>query len=203
MSAAVAGNRESRIPSGPSTRRAADLVRGGAEGTGRRRGLHPGVGDPFAEREGSQPGQPVWRRGVDHRDVPQAGQLDHGLEGRLADDAEFLAQVRGHLGERSGQVAGRHDGQEAVVEVVPELLLSGRRPAGFAGAGEPGDDPAQLGHGVAVLGAGLLERGPVRQAELTGDGRLGVVQGGELARGQAAFRLELQVPQAGAVGQCS
>jgi hypothetical protein len=54
---------------------------------------------------------------------------------------------------------------------------------------------------MAVLGAGLLERGPVRQAEFTGDGRLGVVQAGELARGQAAFRLELQVPQARLGGQ--
>ena len=85
--------------------------------------------------------------------------------------------------------------------MLPELVGAGRRPAWFAGAGEPGDDPAQLGHGVAVLGAGLLERGPVGQAEFAGDGRLGIVQGGELARGQAAFRLEFQVPQAGLGGQ--
>jgi hypothetical protein len=33
------------------------------------------------------------------------------------------------------------------------------------------------------------------QAVLAGDGGLGVVQGGELARGQAPFRLEFQVAQ--------
>jgi hypothetical protein len=38
---------------------------------------------------------------------------------------------------------------------------------------------------------------------LAGDGGLGVVQGAELARGQAAFRLEFQVTQARPDGQYS
>src|SRR5690348_4358345 len=46
-----------------------------------------------------------------------------------------------------------------------------------------------------------LQPGPAGQAMLAGDGGLGVVQGTELARGQAAFRLEFQVTQARPGGQ--
>ena len=53
------------------------------------------------------------------------------------------------------------------------------------------------------LGGGdvLLERGPAAHPVLTGDGQLGVVQGGELSRGQPPLRLKLEVTQARAVGE--
>ena len=38
----------------------------------------------------------------------------------------------------------------------------------------------------------LLERGPARQAVLAGDGQLSVVQGAELAGGQAALGFQLR-----------
>jgi hypothetical protein len=41
----------------------------------------------------------------------------------------------------------------------------------------------------------LLEGGPAGLAVLAGDGRLRVVQGGELARGQAALGFEPEVAQ--------
>ena len=47
----------------------------------------------------------------------------------------------------------------------------------------------------------LLEGGPAGLAVLAGDGRLRVVQGDELARGQAALGLELEVAKVRAAGQ--
>ena len=48
------------------------------------------------------------------------------------------------------------------------------------------------------LGGGdvFLERGPAAHPVLTGDGQLGVVQGGELFRGQPSLRLKLEMTQA-------
>jgi hypothetical protein len=178
------------------------LVRGLTEGAGRRRRLGAGVGDPVAEGKSPQPGQPVRRCRVGHRDIPQPGQLNLGLQRPLADDHELGAQVRGHLGGLLHQVARRKGGQHAVVEMLPELVLTWSRPLRPVGTGETRDNPAQVGQGVAFLPvARLLQRGPVRQAEFAGDGGLGIVQGGELTRGQAAFRLESEVPQAGPSGQ--
>jgi hypothetical protein len=78
------------------------------------------------------------------------------------------------------------------------LLRSRSAPARLVGAAEPGDHPAQLGQHLAfrgrLLADALFERGPARLAVLPGDGELRVVQGGKFTRGQAAFRLELQVP---------
>jgi hypothetical protein len=72
-------------------------------------------------------------------------------------------------------------------------------------APEAGDHPAQLGQHLAFrdgqLDDVLFERGPARLAVLPGDDELHVVQGGKLTRGQAAFRLELQVPQTRPPGQ--
>src|SRR6185437_6855329 len=93
--------------------------------------------------------------------------------------------------------------QEAVVEVLPELVLTGRGPARLVGVAEPVDDPVDVGQGVALRDAGLLERGPAGQAVLAGDGGLGIVQGGELPRGQAALGLELEVPEAGVAGEAT
>jgi hypothetical protein len=49
---------------------------------------------------------------------------------------------------------------------------------------------------VAVFGRGgddaLLEGAPAAHPVLTGDGQLGVVQGGELSRGQPPLRFELK-----------
>ena len=177
-----------------------DPVRRVAEGPGRRRILHPGVGDPVAEREAAQAGQPVRRRRIGRRHQPHACQLNLGLERRLADDDELTAQAR--LAGLFGQGAGRDRGQETVVEVLAELVLAGRRPARAPGPGEPFGHPEQVGEGMATGGAGLLQPGPAGQAVLPGDGGLGGVQGDELARGQAAFRLEFQVTQARPGGQC-
>jgi hypothetical protein len=72
-------------------------------------------------------------------------------------------------------------------------------PARLARGAEPGDQPAKLRQDMAfrrgLLADALLERGPARLAVLPGDGQLGVVQGRKFTRGQAAFRLELQVPE--------
>jgi hypothetical protein len=116
-----------------------------------------------------------------------------GFQRRRSDHDEFAAQVRGHLADLFDQGAGRDHSQEAIVEMLPELVLLGSRPARGVGAGKTGDHPAQLGQGVAFRrgGADLLQPGPAGQAMLPGDGRLGLMQGGEFARGQAAFRLEL------------
>jgi len=174
-----------------------------AGGADRWRFLHPGIGDPLGQREAAQPDQPVRRLGGGDRDVPCAGQLDLRLDRDLPDDGQLAVQVGGGAGDRLGELAGRDGGQEAVVEVLPELVVAGRRPARLAGVAEPLDDPADVGQGIAIRDAGLLERGPARPAMLAGDGGLGVVQGGELPGGQAALGLELEVPQARPGGQCS
>src|SRR5689334_12508255 len=188
-SSARACSATAAIPSGGSPR----VRAGGGSFT-------PGAGDPVAEREAAQAGQPVRRRRVGRRHQPHAGQLDLGLERRLADDDELAAQAR--LAGLFGQGAGRDRGQETVVEVLAELVLAGCRPARAAGPGEPLGHPEQVSEGRATGGAGLFQPGPAGQAVLAGDGDLGVVQGDELARGQAVFRLEFQVTQARPGGQC-
>jgi hypothetical protein len=166
------------------------------------RSFHPGVGDPVAEHEAAQPDEPMRRLGGGHRDVPLAGQLNLDLQRRLPDDDEFGAQVGRDPGDRLGQRAGGDRGQEAVVE-RPGTRLAGPSTRLACSPGEPFGHPEQVGEGVATGGAGLFQPGPAGQAVLAGDDGLGVVQGDELARGQAAFRLEFQVTQARPVGQCS
>jgi hypothetical protein len=132
--------------------------------------------------------------------VHQAGDLSASGQWRLRYDDEFLAQVHGHPDDFRDHLRGRDRGQEAIIEMLPQLVIVGGRPPWLAGVPETGDYPAQLGHRVAfrlrLAASELLKRGPARQAMLRGDGRLRVVQGGKLASGQAAFRLKLQVPQA-------
>jgi hypothetical protein len=89
-----------------------------------------------------------------------------------------------------------------VVEVLAELVVFRGLPAGLVGRLEAGDDPAELVQSGAVrcVADALLEGGPGGQAVFLGDGDLGVVQGGELTRGQAALGLELEVAKARPVG---
>ena len=166
------------------------------------------IGDPLGEREAAQPDQPVRRLGADDRDVAQAGQLDLRLVRRLPDDGQLGPQVGGALGERLGQAVGGKGSQEAVVEMLPELVVAGRGPARAVGVAEPADDPPHVGQGRAVLGVGsageqvtgLLKGGPAGQAVLAGDSRLGIVPGAELPRRLAALGLDLEVPQTGMRG---
>jgi len=91
-----------------------------------------------------------------------------------------------------------------------EVTTDGAGVVGHAGAALLRELADRLGL-TAALGwrqAGGRHRvrgGPAQPAggDVAGDGRLGVVQGGELACGQAAFRLEFQVAQARPDGQCS
>ena len=133
------------------------------------------------------------RVSFDRREDLQAGDLNAGGQRRLANDDGLLAQVRGHAGDRRDQLAGRNRGQEVVIEMLSQLVIVGGCPHRFAGIPETGDHPSQLRQRAAFLlrlaADELLERGPVRQAMLPGDGRLRVVQGGKLASGQATFRL--------------
>jgi hypothetical protein len=169
-----------------------------------RRCRHPAVGDPPAGGECLQPGEPVRWVSLHRREDLQAGDLNAGGQQGLADDDEVLAQVCGHAGDHRDQVTGRKLGQETLAEMLSQLLIIGGCPARRTGIPETGDHPSQLRQRVTVLrgpAAKLLESGPVRQAVLSCDGSLRVVQGREFASGQAAFRLELQVPQAGPIRQ--
>ena len=163
----------------------------------------PGIAHPAADRESAQAGQTVRRVGLGDRDVVHALELNVGPHRGLAEDHRVAAQVRGHVTDRLDQGGRRERGQEVLVEVLVELVVFRGLPAGLVGRLEAGDDPAELVQGVAVrcVADALLEGGPGRQAVLAGDGDLGVVQGGELTRGQAALGLELEVAKARVAGQ--
>ena len=90
--------------------------------------------------------------------------------------------------------------QECAAEVLPRFAVIGGRPPGLAGVAEPGYQPPHVRQHPALRGHLLAgepaQRRPARQAVFPGDGQLGLVQGGELARPHAPLRLDLQVPQA-------
>src|SRR5579859_1518961 len=155
-----------------------------------------------------QAGQAVRGLGLGDRSVVHALELQVGLHRAVAEDHRVAAQVRGHVADSLDQGGRRQHGQEALVEVLAELVVGGRGPARLVGLLEAVDDPAELVQGVAVLSVAvfgvahaLLECGPGGQPVLAGDGDLGVVQGGELTRGEAAFGLELEVAKARPTGQ--
>ena len=172
---------------------------------GRRWPGQAGIADPGADRKTLQAEQPVGRDVVDRGEITDAGQLNVGVQRSLGDDDEVRAQVRGPLGDFPGQVGGRDDSQDAVIEMRAHFVIVRGGPAGRRSAGKPGDQPAQLGQSPAFRLTGradlLFQRGPAGQAVLPRDGGLRLVQGGKFARGQAAFRLEPQVPQARSGGQ--
>ena len=114
-----------------------------------RRGRQPGIADALGDGKAPHPGQPVRRAGIDRGHVPHPAQLDVGLQRRLAEHDEFFAQVRCDLAELGDQAAARNGSQEAVIEVRGQLIIGRGRPARVVGAGEAGDQPAQLGQGVA------------------------------------------------------
>jgi hypothetical protein len=117
-------------------------------------------------------------------------------------NGQVLPEVGHRRAQRPGHGRRRHQSQVVVGEVFPQFGLGGWPPGGRAGAAEAGDHPADLGQRrVGLAGDRRLERGPAGQAVLAGDGQLGIVQGGELARAEASFRLELEVAQAGLVGK--
>jgi hypothetical protein len=166
---------------------------------------HPRIGDLTAERNGQQPGQPVRRIGRGRGEDLQAAEPHLGRQRGLGHDREFLAERRGRAGDGRAQLGSRARGQHFRREMLLHLVRPGGGPARLVGAAEPGDHPAQLGQHLAFRGGQLddvlLQRGPARLAVLPGDGELRVVQGGKLTRGQAAFRLQLQVPETRPPGQ--
>ena len=123
-------------------------------------------------------------------------------EGTGVGDHQVLAQPARQARQGSGDLIRRREAQEALGEVPAQLVPGRRGPPRRAGPGEAAEDPAHLRERAAVLGFGgdaLLKRGPAAHPVLAGDGQLGVVQGGELSRGQPPLRLELAVAQAQAV----
>ena len=64
---------------------------------------------------------------------------------RFMGDHEFLAELAGHTGQRADHRLRRNQGQEPLGEVLPHLVVARNRPAGLAGAGEPAEDPGDLG----------------------------------------------------------
>ena len=127
------------------------------------------------------------------------------VKGAGVDENQVLAQLRRYAPQDRGRRLGRHEGQEVFGDVLAQLVAGRRGPSRRVGLAVAAEDPAHLRERVAVFGLGggdvLLERGPAAHPVLTGDGQLGVVQGGELSRGQPPLRLELAVTQAQTVRQ--
>ena len=171
-----------------------------------RRGIGAaGAGDPAAQGKPPYPGNAVRRVGLHCRDELQAGEPDLRGQRRRGGDDITSAQLRGHPGEGRDQLAGRNPPEELVAEMLSQLADARRHPASGIGVPEPVNHPPQLRQHMASL-AGLslnelLERLPARLAMLPRDGQLSLIQRGELSGGQAAFRLQLQVPQAWPAGQ--
>ena len=181
-------------------RRFGDLA-GGARG--RRRAA--GVGDPAAQRKPPHSGDPVRRVGLHRRDDLQVGDLDLRGQRCLGGDDIRFAQVLSHSGDGRDQLAGRSPGQELLAEMLSQLADAWGHPVRASGIPESGRHPSQLRQHIAFLARPavdeLFQRGPARLAMLPRDGQLSLAQGGELSGGQAAFRLQLQVPQARPAGQ--
>jgi hypothetical protein len=137
----------------------------------------------------------------------------------VLDDHEAFAPDRGQAGKRRHRLAG-HVAAEVPVEdvagevlaqltageVLAQLTVGGSRPARRVSTAEPGDQPPQLRErGMPELIEPafdeLLERGPARLAVLAGDGKLSVMEGSELAGGQAAPGFQLQVTEVRLTGK--
>ena len=141
------------------------------------------------------------RRGFGQRLQPHAGDLDPDAAGRCGLDDEFAVQPRRRVGQRPRYFLGRERHQVTLVEVLAQLALVRRCPAGTPGQAEPGQRPSHVGErrdGRVALGFdGFLQRGPARLLVFTGDGELSQVERLELPGGETPFRLELQIAEAG------
>jgi hypothetical protein len=167
------------------------------------RGGQPGIGDLLAAWERGQHDQPVRGLRLGGRLDLEAGQPGPDLVGGRGSDGQLALEHRVLAGQHADQPIGRDLGQEMLGEVLPQFSFAGGDPAALAGGGKPGDHPADLIEGMAdglALDL-LLEHGPAGPAVFAGDGQLGIVQGGELPRGQAALGLELEVTQARPIGE--
>jgi hypothetical protein len=110
-----------------------------------------------------------------------------------------LVEAGGIAGDDLKQFVHLDHVQESAAEVLPRFAVIGGRPPGLAGVAEPGYQPPHVRQHPALRGHLLTDepaqRRPAWQAVFPGDGQLGLVQGGELARPHELLRLDLQVPQ--------